>query len=144
MTARDGALLAVSTASASAKEKKKRHVCPQCHRAFARSGHLIRHERSHTKEKPFECDSCQSSFGRRDLLLRHNRTVHSKDNAANNGAQSVATTTKKRRKAAGTDKGGSRVRMSTAASDNIIAVSPVRLHVESSELDMLQWDNFQH
>ncbi|KAH9828137.1 C2H2 finger domain protein [Teratosphaeria destructans] len=62
-----------------AKEKAKRYKCQFCSRAFSRSEHRSRHERSHTKERPFKCMKCRSTFVRRDLLLRHDRTVHAKD-----------------------------------------------------------------
>ncbi|GES60086.1 C2H2 finger domain protein [Aspergillus terreus] len=61
----------------SAPEKK--YKCQFCNRAFSRSEHRSRHERSHTKERPFKCLKCRSTFVRRDLLLRHDRTVHAKD-----------------------------------------------------------------
>ncbi|KAI9758857.1 MAG: hypothetical protein M1835_000508 [Candelina submexicana] len=57
----------------------KKYKCQFCHRAFSRSEHRSRHERSHTKERPFKCQKCRSTFVRRDLLLRHDRTVHAKD-----------------------------------------------------------------
>ncbi|PSN66049.1 hypothetical protein BS50DRAFT_405061 [Corynespora cassiicola Philippines] len=63
--------------SGSAPEKK--YKCQFCNRAFSRSEHRSRHERSHTKERPFKCLKCRSTFVRRDLLLRHDRTVHAKD-----------------------------------------------------------------
>lgn len=78
----------------SAPEKK--YKCQFCNRAFSRSEHRSRHERSRmplfsfssrqintdcsdTKERPFKCLKCRSTFVRRDLLLRHDRTVHAKD-----------------------------------------------------------------
>lgn len=54
----------------------KKYVCGYCARAFSRSEHKQRHERSHTNEKPFHCSYCASAFVRRDLLQRHCRTVH--------------------------------------------------------------------
>ncbi|KAF6231863.1 hypothetical protein HO173_009946 [Letharia columbiana] len=57
----------------------KKYKCQFCARAFSRSEHRSRHERSHTKERPFKCAKCRSTFVRRDLLLRHDRTVHAKD-----------------------------------------------------------------
>ncbi|KAI9052133.1 hypothetical protein LZ554_003495 [Drepanopeziza brunnea f. sp. 'monogermtubi'] len=58
---------------------EKKYKCQWCNRAFSRSEHRSRHERSHTKERPFKCMKCRSTFVRRDLLLRHDRTVHAKD-----------------------------------------------------------------
>ena len=120
----------------SSKDKKKRHVCPQCYRAFARSGHLIRHERSHTKEKPFECELCHSSFGRRDLLLRHNRTVHNKD-----GKEVEVAVTKKKKKHQQQQHRKADSKVQDPAPDSLMAVSPVRLHADANEMD-LQWDDF--
>lgn len=54
----------------------KKYICRYCARAFTRSEHKQRHERSHTNEKPFGCQFCSSAFVRRDLLQRHCRTVH--------------------------------------------------------------------
>ncbi|KAB5557903.1 fungal-specific transcription factor domain-containing protein [Coniochaeta sp. 2T2.1] len=76
---------------------ERKYKCQFCHRAFSRSEHRSRHERSRmyiptfpssllthdvatdTKERPFKCQKCRSTFVRRDLLLRHDRTVHAKD-----------------------------------------------------------------
>ncbi|KAK4505208.1 hypothetical protein PRZ48_003171 [Zasmidium cellare] len=68
-----------ASTSTDTKEKEKRYKCQFCNRAFSRSEHRSRHERSHTKERPFKCMKCRSTFVRRDLLLRHDRTVHAKD-----------------------------------------------------------------
>ncbi|KAL3478645.1 fungal-specific transcription factor domain-containing protein [Aspergillus californicus] len=74
---------ASNTASNSPAKKtsapEKKYKCQFCNRAFSRSEHRSRHERSHTKERPFKCLKCRSTFVRRDLLLRHDRTVHAKD-----------------------------------------------------------------
>ncbi|CAL3969123.1 hypothetical protein PZA11_006242 [Diplocarpon coronariae] len=76
---------AASSSSAAASMRKsslapeKKYKCQFCNRAFSRSEHRSRHERSHTKERPFKCMKCRSTFVRRDLLLRHDRTVHAKD-----------------------------------------------------------------
>ncbi|KAI1369117.1 C2H2 finger domain protein [Xylaria arbuscula] len=60
-------------------QPERKYKCQFCARAFSRSEHRSRHERSHTKERPFKCMKCRSTFVRRDLLLRHDRTVHAKD-----------------------------------------------------------------
>ncbi|GAB1731558.1 hypothetical protein NU195Hw_g7019t2 [Hortaea werneckii] len=58
-------------------------VCSHCGRAFKRTEHLERHERTHTKERPFAC-ACGVTFTRRDLLRRHRRLVgHDQASAAN-------------------------------------------------------------
>lgn len=64
---------------ASLAQPDRKYKCQYCARAFSRSEHRSRHERSHTKERPFKCQKCRSTFVRRDLLLRHDRTVHAKD-----------------------------------------------------------------
>lgn len=76
-------------------EKIKKYKCCYCDRAFSRSEHRSRHERSHTKERPFHCPKCPSTFVRRDLLLRHDRTVHAKTQKPPSSASSTATTTTK-------------------------------------------------
>lgn len=84
MPAASGPLLPADSASPTASRKssvapEKKYKCQFCARAFSRSEHRSRHERSHTKERPFKCLKCRSTFVRRDLLLRHDRTVHAKD-----------------------------------------------------------------
>ncbi|KAK4106125.1 hypothetical protein N658DRAFT_7769 [Parathielavia hyrcaniae] len=78
------AVMAPSAAPTPATRKtslapERKYKCQFCNRAFSRSEHRSRHERSHTKERPFKCLKCRSTFVRRDLLLRHDRTVHAKD-----------------------------------------------------------------
>ncbi|KFA52766.1 hypothetical protein S40293_01004 [Stachybotrys chartarum IBT 40293] len=78
------AVLPLSAASTPSSRKtslapERKYKCQFCNRAFSRSEHRSRHERSHTKERPFKCMKCRSTFVRRDLLLRHDRTVHAKD-----------------------------------------------------------------
>ncbi|KAK4190356.1 transcriptional regulator form adherence 5 [Podospora australis] len=78
------AVMPVSAASTPVSRKtslvpERKYKCQFCNRAFSRSEHRSRHERSHTKERPFKCQKCRSTFVRRDLLLRHDRTVHAKD-----------------------------------------------------------------
>ncbi|KAH7083673.1 fungal-specific transcription factor domain-containing protein [Paraphoma chrysanthemicola] len=71
-----------TTTSTGKPAASKKYACSFCNRAFSRSEHRSRHERSHTKERPFKCAKCRSTFVRRDLLLRHDRTVHAKDGGA--------------------------------------------------------------
>ncbi|KAG5914320.1 hypothetical protein E4U42_000545 [Claviceps africana] len=77
------AVLAPPAASTTSRKAslapERKYKCQFCNRAFSRSEHRSRHERSHTKERPFKCLKCRSTFVRRDLLLRHDRTVHAKD-----------------------------------------------------------------
>ncbi|KAL6789621.1 fungal-specific transcription factor domain-containing protein [Trichoderma sp. SZMC 28012] len=63
------------------KAPTKSYRCHRCSRLFARSEHLQRHERSHTKEKPYQCSQCPKAFTRKDLLSRHDRLSHSSGNA---------------------------------------------------------------
>ncbi|KAH9883571.1 hypothetical protein F4778DRAFT_628599 [Xylariomycetidae sp. FL2044] len=85
MPAANVAVLPTTDASTPAPRKapltqpERKYKCQFCNRAFSRSEHRSRHERSHTKERPFKCGKCRSTFVRRDLLLRHDRTVHAKD-----------------------------------------------------------------
>ncbi|EPE06071.1 c2h2 finger domain protein [Ophiostoma piceae UAMH 11346] len=84
MPAASVAVMPTPAAPAAAARKpanppERKYKCQFCNRAFSRSEHRSRHERSHTKERPFKCMKCRSTFVRRDLLLRHDRTVHAKD-----------------------------------------------------------------
>lgn len=59
-----------TTTTRSARDNKRN--CPLCSRSFAKTEHLERHVRSHTKEKPFECPQCGRKYGRkyvRKLML---------------------------------------------------------------------------
>ncbi|CZT11130.1 uncharacterized protein RCO7_05569 [Rhynchosporium graminicola] len=49
-------------------------ACRFCGRQFAKTEHLIRHERCHTKERPFQCSICGKNYSRNDTLIRHRRT----------------------------------------------------------------------
>lgn len=72
-------IMAAQTQFVKKSVQERKYKCEYCARAFSRSEHRSRHERSHTKERPFKCMKCRSTFVRRDLLLRHDRTVHAKD-----------------------------------------------------------------
>ncbi|KAJ9104048.1 hypothetical protein QFC19_004182 [Naganishia cerealis] len=50
-----------------------RNKCRFCPSTFAKSEHLKRHERSHTKERPYICSICGKKFTRGDSLTRHLR-----------------------------------------------------------------------
>ncbi|KAJ5990432.1 hypothetical protein N7522_010639 [Penicillium canescens] len=122
---------------ASAPEKK--YKCQFCNRAFSRSEHRSRHERSHTKERPFKCLKCRSTFVRRDLLLRHDRTVHAKDG----GIPLVAE---------GRRRGGGVQKNSSAPSKPSVTVDPTTLEqIEASSDGMVDLEtaamlmtDFQH
>ncbi|KAL4912261.1 fungal-specific transcription factor domain-containing protein [Aspergillus aurantiobrunneus] len=123
----------------SAPEKK--YKCQFCNRAFSRSEHRSRHERSHTKERPFKCLKCRSTFVRRDLLLRHDRTVHAKDGG-------VPLVSEGRRRGGG----GVRKASSPAPSKPSVTIDPTTLEqIEASSDGMVDLEtaamlmtDFQH
>ncbi|KAJ5083603.1 Zinc finger C2H2 [Penicillium angulare] len=135
---------APGTASNSPAKKtsapEKKYKCQFCNRAFSRSEHRSRHERSHTKERPFKCLKCRSTFVRRDLLLRHDRTVHAKDG----GIPLVA---EGRRRGGGVQKS-----TTSAPSKPSITIDPATLeHIEASSDGMVDLEtaamlmtDFQH
>lgn len=45
--------------------------CGICKSEYARSDHLLRHVRTHTRQRPFICSVCAKGFARQDLLKRH-------------------------------------------------------------------------
>ncbi|RKP00778.1 hypothetical protein CXG81DRAFT_7760, partial [Caulochytrium protostelioides] len=53
----------------------KKHACATCGKAFSTSGHLSRHERTHTNIRPFKCpvSGCSSRFSRHDNMIQHYR-----------------------------------------------------------------------
>lgn len=58
---------------------KKPYVCQWtgCQWKFRRLDALTRHARVHTGEKPYKCIFCQSSFARSDHLVVHQKKQHS-------------------------------------------------------------------
>ncbi|KAL7905078.1 fungal-specific transcription factor domain-containing protein [Trichoderma velutinum] len=75
------------------KAPQKPYRCHRCSRLFARSEHLQRHERSHTKEKPFQCSICPKAFTRKDLLSRHDRLSHNSGTAPQSSSSVTIPTT---------------------------------------------------
>ena len=64
----------------SGSSKKLYFYCckhPGCNYKTTRSGHMKRHERTHTKEKPYKCTMCSYTASRSDHLRRHMK-IHSK------------------------------------------------------------------
>ncbi|KAH9218013.1 hypothetical protein DL95DRAFT_491532 [Leptodontidium sp. 2 PMI_412] len=53
------------------RPKSSTRRCSVCSREFARTEHLVRHERSHRGEKPFSCHICGMHFTRKELVTRH-------------------------------------------------------------------------
>lgn len=53
-----------SKAPARGRRGSKVRQCMTCGRTFAKTDHLERHIRSHTKEKPFKCSICGKHYGR--------------------------------------------------------------------------------
>ncbi|KAJ9096816.1 hypothetical protein QFC21_005087 [Naganishia friedmannii] len=62
-----------------------RNKCRFCPSTFAKSEHLKRHERSHTKERPYICAICDKKFTRGDSLTRHLRLHESGNVIMDNG-----------------------------------------------------------
>ncbi|KAI9354571.1 hypothetical protein DFJ73DRAFT_303686 [Zopfochytrium polystomum] len=78
-----------TSSSASARSRKRqsepsgagtpvrRLPCPveNCNKSFTTSGHLVRHQASHTGLRPYTCpiEGCNSRFSRNDNMLQHHR-----------------------------------------------------------------------
>ncbi|ROT38853.1 hypothetical protein SODALDRAFT_173149 [Sodiomyces alkalinus F11] len=134
-----GASVAVlpPTSSTTASRKttiapERKYSCKFCHRAFSRSEHRSRHERSHTKERPFKCMKCRSTFVRRDLLLRHDRTVHAKDGGIPLHSDGKRRSGPKARAIAGPSK--SPIAIDTSALEQIEATSDGVFDVETAAM----------
>ena len=63
-----------STQSELKQTGDKPFTCPECGAAFARSGNLKQHMRTHTGDKPFTCQECGAAFARSGDLKQHMRT----------------------------------------------------------------------
>ncbi|OAA64261.1 c2h2 finger domain containing protein [Niveomyces insectorum RCEF 264] len=115
---------------------ERKYKCQFCNRAFSRSEHRSRHERSHTKERPFKCMKCRSTFVRRDLLLRHDRTVHAKDGGVplhSDGKRRGGGVTKAARAVSGPSK-SSIAAIDTAAIEQLEASSEGIFDVETAAM----------
>lgn len=55
---------------------KRKHACTVCGRCFTTSGHLARHNRTHTGERKHVCPfpSCEARFARQDNCMQHYKT----------------------------------------------------------------------
>ncbi|KAF2490130.1 hypothetical protein BU16DRAFT_171198 [Lophium mytilinum] len=125
---------AATRKTASAPEKK--YKCQFCNRAFSRSEHRSRHERSHTKERPFKCMKCRSTFVRRDLLLRHDRTVHAKDGGVPLHSEVKRRTTTKAPEAAVSGPSKTAMPIDTATLEQIEASSDGMVDIETAAMLM--------
>lgn len=59
-----------------AEAPKRKHACTVCGRCFTTSGHLARHNRTHTGERKHVCPFplCEARFARQDNCMQHYKT----------------------------------------------------------------------
>jgi len=60
-----------AAASASARIKSGRYVCPYCQHACAKPSVLEKHIRAHTNERPYPCVPCGFAFKTKSNLYKH-------------------------------------------------------------------------
>ncbi|XP_066239595.1 histone-lysine N-methyltransferase PRDM9-like [Saccopteryx leptura] len=54
--------------------REKTYVCKQCEQGFSQKSNLLRHQRTHSGEKPYVCRECERGFSQKENLLTHQRT----------------------------------------------------------------------
>ncbi|CAL1195206.1 unnamed protein product [Candida parapsilosis] len=133
-----------SSTTKSAPQKK--YICGFCAKAFTRSEHKQRHERSHTNEKPFHCLQCTSSFVRRDLLQRHCRTVHQIQDVARRKSSDAVGSSLPLMSAPSqqTNLQPSQSRDSSNDSDNVPLLSQQQQHQQNNQQQQQQNQSQQH
>ncbi|PNH01079.1 Zinc finger protein [Tetrabaena socialis] len=79
-------LVARRMALSGSLHREKPYACdyPGCDAAFARSGNLVHHKRTHTGEKPYACDyeGCGAAFAESGNLAIHKSSLHSPEGQA--------------------------------------------------------------
>ncbi|XP_078500166.1 uncharacterized protein LOC144755272 isoform X2 [Lissotriton helveticus] len=50
------------------------YQCKECDKSFSHKGHLICHERTHSRQRPYQCTECEKSFSQKHHLIGHQRT----------------------------------------------------------------------